>query len=93
MIIEPIRDKQGNVLTNVKMIKMFYDKLLDMKNGVGCKNQKEIEKSEDRFYRICGGSDRAEKLMQYMKQIVDEPDEDKAQRLFARSLLPVEFRK
>ena len=89
MIIEPMRDKNGNVITNVKMIKIFYNKLLDIKNGVGCKSQREKEQSEDRFYRICGGSDKAEHLMSYMKQIVDEPDEDKAQKLFARSLIPV----
>ena len=89
MIIEPMRDKNGNIMTNVKMIKIFYNKLLDMKNGVGCKSQREKEQSEDRFYRICGGSDKAEQLMSYMKQIVDEPDEDKAQKLFARSLIPV----
>lgn len=89
MIIEPMRDKNGNVMTNIKMIKIFYNKLLDMKNGVGCKSQREKEQSEDRFYRICGGSDKAEHLMSYMKQIVDEPDEDKAQKLFARSLIPV----
>lgn len=93
MIIEPMRDKDGNVLTNVKMIKMFYNKLYEMKNGVGCKTDKEREKQEDRFYRICGGSDKAEQLMAYMKQIVDEPDEDKAQKIFARSLIPVELRK
>lgn len=92
MIIEPMRDKKGNVLTNVKMINMFYNKLLDIKNGVGCKTEKEKEKSEDRFYRICGGSERAEHLMAYMKQIVDEPDEAKAQRLFERSLLPVDVK-
>lgn len=89
MIIEPMRDKDGNVMTNVKMINIFYNKLNDMRNGVGCKTDKEKEQSEDRFYRICGGSDNAEQLMKYMKQIVDEPDEDKAQKLFARSLLPV----
>lgn len=89
MIIEPMRDKNGNVITNVKMIKICYKQLCDMQNGVGCKTQKEKEQSEDRFYRICGGSDNAEQLMKYMKQIVDEPDEDKAQKLFARSLLPV----
>ena len=89
MIIEPMRDKQGNVLTNVQMIHIFYDQLLKMKNGTGCKTEKEKEKMEDRFYRICGGSDKADALMTYMKQIVDEPDEDKAQKLFARSLIPV----
>lgn len=93
MIIEPMRDKQGNVLTNVKMIKMFYNELYKMQNGIGCKTEKEKEKMEDRFYRICGGSDKADNLMAYMKQIVDEPDEDKAQKLFARSLIPVELRK
>ena len=92
MIIEPMRDKNGNVLSNIKMIKMFYNELNKLKNGVGCKTEKEKEKAEDRFYRICGGSDKAEQLMAYMKQIVDEPDEDKAQKLFARSLLPVEIK-
>ena len=92
MIIEPMRDKKGKVLTNVQMIKIFYGKLCDMKNGVGCKTEREKEKMEDSFYRICGCSDKADNLMAYMKQIVDEPDEEKAQKLFARSLLPVEIR-
>lgn len=85
MIIQPIKDKKGKVLTNVQMIKMFYNELSKLQSGT--------EEQEDRFYRICGGSDKAEQLMKYMKQIVDEPDEDKAQKLFARSLLPVEFKK
>lgn len=93
MIIKPMEDKNGNPITNVKMIHIFYNKLLDLQNGVGCKTQREKEKSEDRFYRICGGSDKAEQLMRYMKQIIDEPDEEKAQRLFARSLLPVETKR
>lgn len=92
MIIEPMRDKNGKVLSNVKLIHIFYDKLLDMQNGKGCKTQKEREQMEDRFYRICGGSTNADELMKYMKQIVEEPDEEKAQRLFARSLLPVEIK-
>lgn len=89
MIIEPLKDKEGKVLTNVQVIKMAYQQLTNLKNGVGCKTQKEKEESEDRFYRICGGSDNATKLMEYMGQIVNEPDEAQAQRIFARSLQPV----
>lgn len=89
MIISPMTDKNGKVLTNVQIIKISYDKLKELRDGVGCKTEKEREINEDRFYKICGGSENANQLMAYMEQIVNEPDEDKAQKLFARSLLPV----
>ena len=90
MIIEPIRDKKtGNVLTNVQIIKMSYEKLKELRDGVGCKTKKEREANEDKFYKICGGSTNAKNIMEYMEQIVSEPDEDKAQKLFERTLIPV----
>lgn len=89
MIIEPIKDKNGNTLTNVQIIKMCYAKLKELRDGVGCKTNKEREKNEDKFYKICGGSNNAKDVMAYMEQIVNEPDEDKAQKLFARTLIPV----
>ena len=56
-------------------------------------NTKAKERAEDEFYRICGGSGNADLLMRFMKQIVDEPDPDKAQKLFARALEPVVLKK
>lgn len=93
MIIKPLADKSGNILTNVQIIKMCYNQLKALRDGQGCTTEKQREASEDKFYRICGGSDKASELMRYMEQIVNEPDEDKAQKLFARSLIPVVVKK
>lgn len=93
MIIEPMRDKKGRILTNVELIKIFYNKLNNLKNGVGATNQAQKDALEDKFYKICGGSSNAKELMSFMEQIVNEPDVDRAQKLFARALIPVEFKK
>lgn len=89
MIIEPIRKENGEIFTNVELVKIFYDKLSALQNGDGATTEKEREKMEDSFYRICGGSENAGEVMAFMKQIVDEPDADKAQKIFARGLIPV----
>lgn len=90
MIIEALKNPATNKpYTNVELTKVFYKKLLAMRDGKGYTDDKAREKAEDDFYRICGGSENASQLMQFMKQIVDEPDPDKAQKLFARALEPV----
>ena len=89
MIIEPVRDKDGKVLTNVQLTKICYEQLKNLRDGVGAKNDREREAMEDRYLRICGGSKYAGEIMEFMEQIASEEDEDKAQKLLARGLLPV----
>lgn len=89
MIIEPLRKKDGTAYTNVELNKICYEELVRLRDGVGAKTDKQRQKMEDAFYRICGGSQNAEQIMAFMKQIVDEPDEEKAQKLFERGLIPV----
>lgn len=90
MIVEPLKKSTGEVYTNVELVKICYDKLLDLKTGRNAKTTKEKERMEDTFYRICGGSSNANEIMSFMKQIVDTPDENEAQRIFARGLIPME---
>lgn len=90
MIIEPLKKKDGAIYTNVEINNICYDELCRLRDGVGAKNEKQRQKMEDTFFRICGGSQNAEKIMAFMKQIKDEPDEEKAQNLFKRGLIPVE---
>jgi hypothetical protein len=92
MIIEPIKKKNGQVYTNVELVKIYYDKLKALRDGEGAKTQREREKMEDTFYQICGGSKNANDVMAFMKQIVDCPDEIEAQRIFQRGLIPVEIK-
>lgn len=93
-VITPVVDpKTGKVVTNVQMCRIVRDKLLKIKNGVNCKSQKQKEQSEDRFFAICNGSENAEQVMKWLDQICDEPDEDKAQKLIERTLLPVNLPK
>ena len=93
MIIQPLRKPNGDVYSNIELIKIYYEKLVAMRDGKGYNNIKAKERAEDDFYRICGGSGNADLLMRFMKQIVDEPDPDKAQKLFARALEPVTLKK
>lgn len=90
MIIEPLKKKDGKIFTNVELTRIYYKKLLELKTGVNAKSEKERERMEDDFYRICGGSRNAEEIMSFMKQVVDEPDDDRAQKILARGLIPVE---
>lgn len=90
MIIEPIKKKNGTIFTNVELTKICYEKLLALKNGTQAKTEAERERDEDAFFRICGGSKNAEEIMAFMKQIADEPDEERAQKILARGLIPVD---
>lgn len=90
MIIEPLKKKNGEIYTNVELTKACYEKLLALKNGTYAKTEAEREKQEDAFYRICGGSRNADEIMAFMKQVADEPDEEKAQKILARGLIPVD---
>lgn len=92
MIIQPLRKKNGTTYTNVELVKICYDKLTTLQNGIGAKTQKDKERMEDDFYRICGGSQNAGEIMAFMKQIVDkaEVDEAEAQKLLARGLIPID---
>lgn len=96
MIIKPIiNTKTKKPFTNVELIKIFYDEFNALKNGTKCKTETERQQAEDRFIAICGGSNNANDLMAFMKQIVDKQEtsgDDEAQKLFARALLPVEFK-
>ena len=89
MIIEPLKKKDGTIYTNVEINNMCYEMLVRLRDGVGAKTEKERAKMEDAYLHICGGSDNAEQIMGFMKQIYDETDERKAQELLARGLLPV----
>lgn len=90
MIIQPLKHKKtGQPYTNVELTKIFYDKLCNMRDGVGAVNEKQKEKMQQDFYRICNGSQDAEQTMSFMKQIVDTQDEAMAQKLFSTGLLAV----
>lgn len=90
MIVEPIRKKQtGKIYTNVELNNIFYEKLCDLRDGKGAKNQKERENMEDDFLKICGGSRNANEVMEFMRQIHDCKDDYEAQRMLERGLLPV----
>lgn len=89
MVIEPLKKKNGKPYTNVEINNMCYEKLCRLRDGVGCKTEKEKRNSKLTFYKICGGSDNAEKVMSFMKQIHDEKDERAAQELFQDCLLPI----
>lgn len=92
-VIEPVRSKKtGKVLTNVQICKMTYKQLCNLRDGVGATTSSEREKMEDDFFRICGGSSRANETMDWLKQINDEPDEERAQRLIERTLLPIDLK-
>lgn len=90
MVIKPLTKKDGTVYKNVELVKIYYDKLSQLKNGTGAKTPSEREKMEDNFYRICGGSKNAEEVMAFMAQIVNEPDEAAAQKLLQRGLIPID---
>lgn len=96
MIIRPFVNKATNKpYTNVELIKMFYKELRNLQEGTTTKTETERQQAEDKFYAICGGSNNANDLMAFMKQIVDTQEasgDDAAQKLFARALLPVDIK-
>lgn len=93
MVIQPMKKKDGSIFTNVELTKIFYNKLKEMRDGTKARTPEEKAKHEDAFYRICGGSQNADEIMSFMKQIVEAPDERTAQNLLARGLIPVPVNK
>lgn len=86
MVIEPFKIN-GKVPSNVELVRIFYDKLQRLRDGVGAKSSAEKRQMEDRFYSICGGSQNANEVMSFMKQVVDAPNDDIAQDYIARGII------
>ena len=93
MVIQPVMNKKtGRPYSNVELVRIFRNKLRNLRDGEGATNKKEREAMETEFYRICGGSQNANEIMAFMDQIADIQDDDEAQALFSRALLPVEIK-
>ena len=88
-IIEPLKNKNGDIKTNVEVCKEVYKILKAMRDGKPGWTEKYKEKQQDKFYEICHDSRTAEDIMDWLEQINNESDYDKAQKLIQRTLLPV----
>lgn len=87
MIIQPLKKADGTTYTNVELVRIFYDKLCRLRDGVGAKTSTQKRKMESDFYSICGGSDNADKTMAFLAQVVNAPDDDTAQDYIARGII------
>lgn len=86
----PIRDKKTNkVLTNVEVCRRLHKELDLLRTPNPNLTEKENSERLAAFHQICGGSDGAEQVMSFLKQIVDEPDDTKAQKIIQNYILPM----
>lgn len=76
-------------VNNKQMCDRMYLTLCALRDGKGAKSDIEKTEMQKRFYRILNGSQNAEQIMSYLKQIYDEKDERKALQLINDSLIPV----
>lgn len=75
-------------LNNKEMCDNAYLTLCALRDGKGAKNDDEKREMQKQYYRILNGSQNAEQIMNYLKQIYDEKDTQKALRLINDSLIP-----
>lgn len=87
-VVHPVRDAHGNVKTNVQVVREFGKIMHSMRDGKGALTQRERDTMEENYYRIMGG-EHAESIMAWVDQICAEPDDEKAQRLIERTLMPI----
>lgn len=90
MVIEPIiNPKTKKPYTNIEITHIFYNTAKKMRDGVAGMSDEERRRQESEFYRICGGSQNAEEIMNFCEQFENIEDKAEAQRVFAMALLPV----
>lgn len=90
MVIEPVKNKKtGKIYTNIEICHIMKKELDKLTNGVGAKTKDERENMEIKAQKICGGSDRLEQVQKYLNQICSITDPDEAQRIFAKTIIPV----
>lgn len=90
-VIQKLRNKKtGRVYNNVELAKACYGELVKLRDGIGAQSPAEKDRMEDAFYRICGGSQNANEVMAFLKQVDDAPTYEEAQKFIARGLIPVE---
>lgn len=75
-------------LNNKEMCDRAYLALCALRDGKGAKNDDEKREMNKQYYKILNGSQNAEQIMAYLKQIYDEKDTQKALRLINDSLIP-----
>lgn len=76
-------------LNNKEMCDRAYLTLCALRDGKGAKDEFEKREMEKQFYKILNGSQNADYIMNYLKQIYDEKDTQKALKLINDSLIPV----
>lgn len=89
MVIEPLKKEDGSIYTNVEICKAMYEGLKQLRDHKDAINDREAHRSEDAFYRICGGSSNANEIMDFLEQINEAKSYEEAQDLIARGLIPV----
>ena len=73
---------------NKEMCDKAYLTLCALRDGKGAKNEDEKREMLKQYYKILNGSQNAEQIMSYLKQIYDEKDTQKALQLINDSLIP-----
>lgn len=74
---------------NKQLCDEAYLTLCALRDGKGAKSETEKREMEKQFYKILNGSQNADQIMNYLKQIYDEKDERKALQLINDSLIPI----
>lgn len=73
---------------NKEMCDKAYLTLCALRDGKGAQNDIEKREMQKQYYKILNGSQNAEQIMSYLKQIYDEKDTQKALQLINDSLIP-----
>jgi len=74
---------------NKQICDEMYLTLCALRDGKGAKSDAEKTEMQKKYYRILNGSQNADAVMSYLKQIYDEKDETRALKLINDSIIPV----
>lgn len=93
MIVNPIKNADGTIKTNVQICREAYGIFKSMSEGDDTMTDAQKEKYEDAYHRIMNDPTTEREVMAWLKQIAEIEDDAAAQRMIERTLLPVLTRK
>lgn len=87
MVVEPIKNRDGTVKTNVQIIREGYNILKRLKEGVPGQTDEQRTREYQEYTRITNGE---EKIFDFFKSVAEIEDDTAAQKYIERNLMPID---
>lgn len=87
MVVEPIKNRDGSIKTNVQIIREGYNILKRLKDGVPGQSDEQRTREFQEYTRITNGE---EKIFQFFEAVAKIEDDTAAQKYIERNLMPID---